>query len=134
MCRAPSNVHMHINRARFMNHTCRHNKYVPAKNKCIIKQANHKTIPFTYRNTLEQNQNTLACTTYSHAASDKKELLIQNTAKQMDVPCLHTAKVKSQKIPKLLHLGSKRSGATKVFSAGLPTFKFISNSALYILT
>lgn len=52
----------------------------------------------------------------------------------MDVPSLHTAKVKSQKIPKLLDLGSKRSGATKVFSAELPTFKFISNSALYILT
>lgn len=51
----------------------------------------------------------------------------------MDVPSLHTAKVKSQKIPKLLDLGSKRSGATKVFSAELPTFKFISNSALCIL-
>lgn len=51
----------------------------------------------------------------------------------MDVPSLHTAKVKSQKKPKLFHLGSKGSGATKVFSARLPTSKFIANSALYIL-
>lgn len=50
-----------------------HNKFVLAKNKCIIKQAKHKTIPFTYRNSLKQNQKTLACTTYSHVASDKKE-------------------------------------------------------------
>lgn len=53
-----------------MNHMCRPNKFVPAKNICIVKQTQCKMIKFTHRNTLLKN---VPHKVSAHVALDTKE-------------------------------------------------------------
>lgn len=64
------NTYVLIEPKYFMNHMCRPNKFVPAKNICIVKQTQCKMIKFTHRNTLLKN---VPHKVSAHVALDTKE-------------------------------------------------------------